>query len=140
MQTKEKNNILFIRLFKDENIINKIQEACVKHKIQSAIILSAVGQFKSVKLGYFKEKGNYSPTEIKKPLELLSLTGNISKKDNSYNLHLHTILGDEEKNSLGGHLIDGIISVTAEIAILKIEMNLKRKQNKDTGLLDLVLE
>ena len=140
MQSSEKKNIVYIRLFPEEDINKGIKEACEKHNITTGVILSGIGQAKNVKLGYFKEKGDYSPKEFEKPLEILSLTGNICKQNDDSILHLHIMLGDENKNSIGGHFIEGTISVTGEIVLLKTSVELNRKLNEKTGLMDLFLE
>jgi hypothetical protein len=140
MQSKEKDNLVIVVLSREEDIIEMIKETCKKHKIKTAIILSGIGQLKKVKLGYFKEKDNYTPQEFVSPLELLSLSGNICKDKDKHILHLHGVYGDEEKRAFGGHLIEGKVSVTAEIAILKTDLDVKRKTNKVTGLKNLFLE
>ena len=88
MQSKEKDNLIFVRLFPDEDIYECLKEACKKHNVETAVVLSGIGQLKHFKLGYFKEKGNYVPQLFEKPHELLSLTGNISKQGEEYNLSL----------------------------------------------------
>lgn len=140
MQSKEKDDIVFIRLYKEENVNKKIKEVCKKHNIETAVVLSGIGQLKKIKLGYFKDKGNYTPKELNYPLELLSLSGNICKDKREYILHLHAVLGDEEKKAIGGHFIDGQISVTGEIILLKTKIDAKRKIDKETGLKNLFLE
>ncbi len=140
MQSKEKDNIIFIRLLKEENVNKKIKEACKKYNIETAVVLSGIGQLKKVKLGYFKDKGNYTPQEFNYPLELLSLSGNVCKYKNEYLFHLHAVLGNEEKKVIGGHFIDGQISVTGEIILLKTKIDAKRKNDKETGLKALFLE
>jgi len=140
MKSKEKDNIIFIRLFKDEELNKNIKEVCKKHNIKTAVVLSGIGQFKSVKLGFFKEKGDYRPQELKNPLELLSLSGNICSDEEGHLLHLHAVMGDEEKRAIGGHLIDGTISVTAEIVLLKTDIDVKREDDEETGLKSLFLE
>ncbi|KYK32026.1 MAG: hypothetical protein AYK22_00255 [Thermoplasmatales archaeon SG8-52-3] len=140
MQSKEENDFIFIRLFEDEEILEKIKSACKNHNVRTAIVLSGIGQLKQTKLGYFIKKENYSPESFDKPLELLSLSGNISKQKNDYFLHIHTVLGDEKKKAFGGHLIEGKISITAEIVLLKIPINLKRRLDEKTGLRALYLE
>ena len=60
----------------------------------------------------------------------MSLTGNLNKQDDDYILHLHAVLSDEKKNTIGGHFIEGKISITAEIVILKTTLDLKRILNK----------
>ena len=140
MELKEKNNVIFLRLFPDENISDMIIEACRENNVKTAVILSGIGQAKNVKLGYFRKKGDYSEERFTKPFEILSLTGNIVKQNDEYLLHLHAVLGDENKKTIGGHFINGIISITGEIVILKTKINAKRVFDKETGLKALELE
>lgn len=140
MQSKEENNLILVRLFPGEDIYRALKEVCQKHKVETAVVLSGLGQLKQFELGYFKEKGNYMPQEFEKAHELLSLTGNISLQDGEYNFHLHAILGDEQKKTVGGHLIKGKVEVTNEIALLKTGVKMKRKLEEDTGLQGMFLE
>ena len=140
MQTLEKKNIIFLRLFPDENVNEKIKETCKKYNVKTAVVLSGIGQLKKTKLGYFKEKGDYFPEEYEKPLEILSLTGNICKEDDDYLLHLHIVLGNEKKNAIGGHFIEGTIGIIGEIVLLKTDIHIKREYDDETGLKTLVLE
>lgn len=134
MLSKEKEKIIFIRLFPNEELNEQIKKACKKHKVKAAVVLSGIGQVNKVKIGYFKKKGDYSAETFEKPLEILTLAGNICKQKDEYITHFHIVLGDERKNSIGGHFIEGEISVTAEIVLLKIDIQLKRKIEEDTGL------
>lgn len=140
MQSKEKDGLIFIRLFPGEDIYQALKEACRKHRVETAVVLSGVGQLKQFKLGYFKEKGDYTPEEFEKPHELLSLTGSISNQEGDYNFHLHVVLGDEEKKVVGGHLIRGEVEVTNEIVLLKTDLKVKRKLEESTGLQGMFLE
>jgi predicted DNA-binding protein with PD1-like motif len=140
MISKEKMNLIFIKLFPEEDVNDKLKEVCKNHNVKAAVIISGIGQLKEARLGYFKEKDDYSPEYYNKPLEILSLTGNIIKQSSDYFLHLHAVLGDESKNAFGGHFIDGTVSITAEIVILKTNLDLKRKIKNKTGLQDLYLE
>ena len=140
MQSQEKNNVIFVRLFKDEDVNNMIKKACLKHKLKTGVIISGIGQVKNVTLGYFKTKGDYAPQEFSEPMELLSLSGNIIKDNKDHLLHIHTILGDKEKNTIGGHFIEGKISVTGEIVILKTEIDAGRIVDEETGLKSLSIQ
>lgn len=140
MQTKKKNNLVFIGLFPEEKIFEKLEQACKKHEIKTAVVISGIGQLKNFQLGYFKEKGNYTPQNFEKPHELLSLEGSISKQETKYNFHLHAILGDENKKVVGGHLIAGTVEVTNEIVLLKTDLEFKRKLEESTGLKGMFLE
>ena len=140
MQSKEKDNMIFMRLFPDEDIQEKLKEACRLYDIKTAVVLSGLGQLKKIQLGYFKGKNNYTPKNFDMPHELLSLTGNICKQDGDYILHLHAVLGDEKKNTVGGHLIEGKVEITNEIVLLKTDIDIKRKFEEKTGLKGLFIE
>jgi len=140
MKSKEKNNIIFLRLFPNEDINEQLKKACENHNVKTAVVISGIGQLKSARLGYFIEKGNYAPQTYTNRLELLSLSGNICKHDSDYALHLHAILGDEKKSTFGGHFISGKISINGEIVLLKSDLNVQRKIDDETGLMTLILD
>lgn len=140
METKENDNLIIIRLFSDEDINEKLIEVCKRHNVKTAVILSGLGQLKKFQLGYFKEKNNYIKKRFYKPYELLSLTGNICYQNNDYILHLHAVLGDEKKNTVGGHLIEGKVEITNEIILLKTDINIMRRFEENSGLKGLFLE
>lgn len=140
MQTKQSKDLIFIRLFPGENIFEKLQEACKKHQVQTAVVISGIGQLKNFTLGFFKERGNYTPEHFKKPHELLSLGGNICKQNKEYKFHLHAVLSNEEKKVIGGHLIGGLVEVTNEIVLLVTDLKINRKLEKETGLEGMFLE
>jgi predicted DNA-binding protein with PD1-like motif len=140
MQSKEKDHLIFIRLFPKEDVFEKIQEACEKHHVISAVVLSGIGQLHQFSLGYFKKKGEYVPMDFNEPYELVSLSGLINKQNSSYEFHLHASFGDEQKNTVSGHFIKGEVSVTAEIVLQKTLIELRRKVEDETGLKGLFLE
>ncbi len=140
MESTEKNGIVILRLFKNEDLNQMIKKACEKHNIKTGIVISGIGQLKSVTLGYFKEKDNYTPQKFTKRFELLSLSGNICKDEKENILHLHAVLGNEKKETIGGHFIDGEVSITGEIAILKLDIQAKRVYDEETGLKNLSIQ
>ncbi len=140
MQSRKKADLIIIRLFPDENIHEKLEEACRKHDIKTAVVLSGIGQLKQFKLGYFRQKGDYVPGYFEKAHELISLAGNICENKGKYEFHLHASLGNEKKEVIGGHLIEGIVEVTNEISLLAVDMSIERKTEEKTGLKGLFLE
>ncbi len=137
MDSKEKAGVVFIRLHSGEDLFASLAEACKKHKVKTAIVLSAVGMLQDFELGYFKAKGNYAKQCFKKPHELVALSGIIMKLGNDYNFHLHAALANERKKVIGGHLVSAKVKVTAEIVLLKSSAKLRRVLDKETGLLAL---
>jgi len=140
MQTKEKDGLLFIRLFPKEDVYNSLDKALMKHNVLTGVLLSGLGQLAEFELGFFKEKGNYVPEKFDSPFELCSLTGNVSLQHGKYEFHLHAVLSNEKKETVGGHLLSGVVSVTAEIVVLKTDLTVIRKIEEETGLNSLFLE
>jgi len=139
MQSKEKNDLILARFFPGENVIEELKNVCFKHHIKTGVVLSALGQLAQCELGFFKEKGNYLNQKFESPYELLSLTGIMSGAGDNYDFHLHATLAGPDKSVRGGHLINGVVSVTLEIAIMKSAIQIKRILEEDTGLKGLFL-
>ena len=139
MESQEKAGVVFIRLHSGEDFFASLAEVCKKHRIKTAVVLSAVGMLQDFELGYFKAKGNYAKQRFKKPHELVALSGIIMKLGREYNFHLHAALGNERKKLIGGHLVSAKVKVTAEIVLLKSNTKLHRILDKETGLLALKL-
>ncbi|MDO8524556.1 MAG: DUF296 domain-containing protein [bacterium] len=140
MQSQEKDNLIIARLFPGENVFEQLEEICLKHSIKTGIFISGIGQLASFELGFFKERGNYMNQKFENPFEMLNLNGLASLNDKSrYDFHLHATLSGSEKNTLGGHFIDGIVSITLEIVILKTEIVISRRIEEETGLAGLFL-
>jgi len=53
MQSKEKDNIIIVRLFPKEDVFESLNSVCFKHKIETAIVLSGLGQLAKTELGFF---------------------------------------------------------------------------------------
>jgi len=140
MQSKEKDNLVFIRLFPGEYIHEELEKACRKHCAQTAVVLSGIGQMTEFELGYFKTRGDYSPEKYIEPHELLALSGNMIRQDGEYLFHLHAVLGNEEKAAIGGHLISGRVAITNEIVLLKDDISIFRRLEEETGLKGLYME
>lgn len=140
MQSKEQDNLIFVRMFPGEKVIEGLKEVCQKYQVKTVVVLSGLGQLAEFELGFFKEKGDYLPEKIVEPHELLSLTGNISLQNAGYDFHLHAVLGNAKKQVVGGHFISGVVSVTGEIILLKTSIDLIRKTEPETGLKGLFLE
>jgi predicted DNA-binding protein with PD1-like motif len=141
MQSQEKENLIIARFFPGENVFEQLKEVCLKYNLKTGVVISGIGQLVSFELGFFKEKGNYMNQKFESPFEMLSLNGLVSLNNNGgYDFHLHSTLSGSEKNTVGGHFIDGVVSVTLELAILKSEITINRKIEEETGLNGLILD
>ena len=139
MQSKEKDNLVFVRLFHDEDVFSELKKVCMGHNVVTAVVLNGIGRMKQFELGYFISKGNYASEQFAEAYELVSLAGNLSKQESGYVFHLHAILSDIDKKTVAGHLTRGKVDVTNEIVLLKTGMTIVRKA-EPSGLTGLFLE
>lgn len=98
--------------------------------------LTGIGALLKGKIGYFDiEKKQYINIPFQE-VELLACTGNISKnKDTGESVaHIHIILGNADGTNIGGHLIEAIVSVTAEIYLVETRPGVYRLKDNETGL------
>jgi uncharacterized protein len=104
---------------------------------------------KHIRSGYFNAIGALSKAEIahydlrrqkyhyktfNEALEIISLTGNISRKGKKIVVHAHIALGTTKMLVYGGHLKEATVSVTCELIIKKENTLLKRTFDQRTGL------
>jgi len=137
MKSIYEEDLIIIRMFPGEAITDKLVEACREHNVNTAVVLSSIGQLKDIELGYFVERGDYSPETFTDTYELLSLSGIITEQDGEYLPHIHAVLGSSEKKAIGGHLIRGTVQVTNETVLLTRDIKVNRTYNEKTGLKDL---
>lgn len=99
--------------------------------------VSGIGAVQKAALAYYDQKSmQYSTMEFQHPMEILSLHGNITIKDDAPFLHAHVVLSDEQGNGRGGHLVPGGTPVFAcELTIEELDgPEIVREADKRTGL------
>ena len=134
MEYRKFNNSYVIRIDKGEEVIAQLQVLCQKENITLGNI-SGLGATNYIEVGLFDvSEKKYHKTTIEKPLEITSLVGNISRKDNEVYLHLHINVSDIDCNTYGGHLNKCIVSATCEIIINEIDGKMERYFDEEIGL------
>lgn len=125
MKAFELKRIHVLRVDQGKEVISEILHACEEAGIRSAV-LTGLGLLSRSKIAFFDPATqSYRVMEIDEPLELASLTGNISLKEGSLFAHVHVVIGDE-KRTLAGHLIEGYVGGTVEVAIFDLGGELVR--------------
>lgn len=134
MEYKKAGSRYVLKLDRGEEIIASITELCKKEKI-SAGSVTGIGATQFVEAGFynFRDK-KYQSFNFNQGMEILSLLGTISAKDDEPYLHLHICIANEEGEAFGGHLNRAVISVTAEIFIDAIDLAIGRQQDSVTGI------
>ena len=134
MQTLERDGLLFIRMFSGESYYDCLAEACRRHQVRSAVVLSSLGQFGEFELGYFVARGDYAPERFTEPHELVAVSGLVSTNDGEPEFHLHATLGGRDKRTVSGHLLSAVVAITNETVLLESEASLTRRLSDETGL------
>lgn len=140
MKYRKNSQGYILRLEKGDKIIDTIAKFCREESIFSASILG-IGAVTSVELGYYRlDKKDYDWKIFDIPMEVVSLTGNLTTVDSQPFLHIHTVLADSEYQAIGGHLKEGTVNATLEIFMQTLSTPISRTLDEDIGLKLLQLE
>ncbi|MCD6427079.1 MAG: DNA-binding protein [Caldisericaceae bacterium] len=138
MIIKEGNNIISIRMEDGEDFFESLKTVCKNYKVESGIILNGIGMLRNLTIGYW-DGAKYVNEEVKEPVELVSMQGNIGTTENDGDpiIHIHIAVAKSDHNVIGGHFVKGIVNNTGEIFIQKLDnIVLLRKKDKN-GLMGL---
>lgn len=122
------------RLYKGDEIISRLSSFLKDNSITSGII-TGIGAVSFAKIGYYNQtEQKYIAKEFNEAMEILSLKGNISIKDNEPFMHLHIVLSKDDFTCIGGHLSEAKI-FAFEFEIIEFEgISFERGFDSDTGL------
>jgi predicted DNA-binding protein with PD1-like motif len=109
----------------------------------SAFVITAVGSLKDVTLRLANasrtdgdENGGNDIKRYMRRFEIVSLTGTFSRNDGC---HIHISLADAEGNTIGGHLVDGVVFTTCEVVLGTADgVEFVREMDRETGYRELV--
>jgi hypothetical protein len=122
------------RIKAGREIIDALTEYCQEHEIKAGWV-SVIGAFERAGLAYFDPRNQrYSEKILKQQLEIAVLSGTISTCQTKLHFHLHAVLGNRNFQSFSGHLKEGIVNPTAEVAIWRSPQRLSRFRDPKTGL------
>jgi uncharacterized protein len=89
-----------------------------------------IGALHQVELAFFcTEMKVYDRRFFNDEYELITLVGNLSTTDEGCAPHTHVAIGDRNFQTYSGHLVRGVVSVTAEILVTTIDLALTRKED-----------
>ena len=131
-----------VKIRPEESIIECVTALVTKEKIDCAVILSAIGSVKNVRLKDIKSGARLpisSPRlishDIEGPLEPLGLTGNVvPREDGKPDCHLHIMASRSSGDVVGGHMYDAQVFATCEIVLVELSVEgIERYQSKTGG-------
>lgn len=118
-----------VRIEVGEEIHDALRQFAQAVQLKGAFY-QGIGSLTHVELAYFCiDTKEYKRKIFDDEYEMISLMGNISSLNGSPALHSHVTLGDCNFQTHSGHLVRGVVSVTAEIFVITIDLALSRKED-----------
>lgn len=134
MEYKRFDNQIAVRLDCGDEISESILKIAEAEKITLGSV-SGIGATDDVDVGVFDtDAKTYNRYTFTGTHEITSLTGNLTTKDGKPYSHLHITLAGDGGKITGGHLLRGMISLTAEIFITVIDGKAERKYDSVYGI------
>ena len=97
--------------------------------------VSGLGAVRQITLSYWNaDTRRYETHERAEQMEVVSLVGNVTLKDNAPFLHLHIALGRRDLSLIGGHFNDAIVHPTLEIWLRPEAEAVRRVPDEASGL------
>lgn len=126
MEYKVFKDIVAIRLDKGDEITESVKAVAEKENIRAGYV-TGIGAVDRLETGVFDLVGKkYEKYFYEGNKEINNLTGNLTEMDGKPYLHLHITCAGKNGEIVGGHLLSGRISITAEIFVQIIDGKIAR--------------
>jgi predicted DNA-binding protein with PD1-like motif len=142
--------VMVARLKPGSDLLGALQEMVEDEGVEAGVILSGVGLLEDARLRNCKSLPEEFPItdenrtylSFSRPLEILSMSGNISMAEGSPLVHAHVTLSyieGDEIGVVGGHLIEGcIVFGFAEIILMELKsVQMEKRFDEETRTLQL---
>ena len=118
-----------LRVEMGEEIQEALRQFAQKVNLKGAFY-QGIGALSQVELAFFRiDTKDYDRRFFDGEYEMVTFMGNLSSVDGSFLPHSHVTLADKNFQTHSGHLVRGVVSVTAEILLIAIELALTRKED-----------
>lgn len=124
--------IICRRLRRGQDLLAAIKAIAEEENLLGAVVLSAVGCLSRARL---RDATGVNIQEIDRHLEIVSLTGTVSKA----RCHLHISLSGEDLQTIGGHLVPGcMVNTTCELVLMETGWIYGKEDDPETGYREIV--
>jgi uncharacterized protein len=127
-------NRLQVRLESGEKVTESLTRLLEAEGIGYAA-LTGLGAVRHVRVAYLNvDTREYEPHEVEEQMELVSLVGNATLRDEKPFLHLHAALGRRDLSMFGGHLQEAVAHPTVEVWLSPEDGNVRRVFDESVGM------
>jgi predicted DNA-binding protein with PD1-like motif len=150
VRTGQPGRVIVARVHPGSDLLRSLQKIVAEEGITSGVIVSGVGLLKQARLRNCKSlpeeypitDANRTFLSFEKPLEILSISGNVTLAEGEPLVHAHLTLSSVEGTEItviGGHLIEGCeVFGFSEFAILELEgVEMVKRFDEETRTLQL---
>ncbi len=131
--TNKQAGVLILK--RGEELMSVLEQYTVEHSLTGAWLQAGVGGAGSAVLSFYDlDRREYVDKTFDKPLEILSLQGNLAWVDDKPFWHVHGVFGTSEYGTVGGHVQRLDIALTGELLITPLETKMTRGYDETTGL------
>jgi predicted DNA-binding protein with PD1-like motif len=112
-----------------EEIQETLRQFAEKVGLKGAFF-SGIGTLTQVELAFFRrDTKSYERRFFDDDYEMTALNGNLSFTDGVPSPHTHVSICDRNFATYSGHLVRGVVSLTAEILVMDVDLSLTRKED-----------
>jgi predicted DNA-binding protein with PD1-like motif len=112
MEWRRSGEDIFVRLDPGDEIHESLQRLADEAQFNAAAITSGIGRTRDNLYGYMDDDGIYQRRKLEPPSELVSLSGNIARKeDGNPFTHIHCCWSDNDLKPHAGHMFECTVEV-----------------------------
>ncbi len=91
-------------------------------------IVSGVGMLSDLELGFYElDSEEYVHSSFPEILDLSVVSGNISPRDRHPFVHAHVVCNRPDHSTISGHLLRGVVHITAELFLTDTGLDTSRR-------------
>jgi uncharacterized protein len=117
------------------DLLAEIAKVADAHSMKNAE-LRAIGALQHARLAFYDQQAKeYHEFAVDEPVELVSVLGNVSRRDGATAVHAHASLAGHLGGTIGGHVVGGCTIFACELILQElVGEDLERAYDEQTGL------
>ena len=117
-----------------DSVVDELIAFAAEHDL-SASHFTAIGAFRQATVAFYDlEAKQFEEIPVGEQVEVLSMTGNLTRYEGAPQLHAHVVLGRRDGSTVGGHLLNATVNPTLEMMVIETPGTLQRRYDDASGL------
>lgn len=134
LATSERGRTFLLVFETGEDPLGQLSAFAEAEDVRTAHV-TGLGAFSRAEVAFWRpETKQYEPITVGEQVEVLVLSGNITRMDGKPRVHAHVVLGKPDGSTVGGHLLDASVRPTLELFVSEWPADVIRRVDAATGL------